>query len=400
MKKTRIPITRPYFTKAEKDAVSKVIDSGWVVQGPKVAEFERQFVGYTKTRYAIATSSCTTALHLALIASGIKPGDEVIVPAFTFVATANVVEYLNAKPVFIDIDLQTFNIDPNKLEDYLKKKSSKRRTMPKAIIPVHLFGLSADMDPIMEVANRYQIKIIEDAACGLGTKYKGRHVGTFGKAGCFSFHPRKAITTGEGGMIVTNNETTKRTCEALRNHGAATSDIERHRKGDFALPEYNLLGYNYRMTDIQAAIGIEQMKKLNSVLNKRIKLAERYNEKLSGIKHFSLPITSRNYRHTYQSYVVLVKDSSPYSRDEIALGLAQKGISTRQGTQAVHMLGYYQDKYKLKPMDYPNAFKADRQTLTLPLFAAMTLKEQDFIINTLKRLLLNHCGRMNRNNKN
>jgi len=262
-----IPITKPYFTKNEVEAVKKVIESGWVVQGPKVKEFEEKFAKFVGAKYAIAVNSCTAALHLSLSASGIGPNDEVIVPAFTFIATANVVEYLGAKPVFVDIDPKTFNINPLKIEEKINKKT-------KAIIPVHLFGLSADMEPILKIARKYKLKVIEDAACGLGTLYKGKHVGTFGETGCFSFHPRKAISCGEGGMITTNSKKHNEILRSLRDHGASMSDLARHQKGLPMLPEYNLLGFNYRMSDIEAAILIEQMKKVNWILKERRKRAE------------------------------------------------------------------------------------------------------------------------------
>jgi perosamine synthetase len=190
----RIPITKPFFGEEERKAILEPLESGWIVQGPKVAQFENLFAEFTGVPYAIATTSCTTALHLSLIAMGIGPGDEVILPSFTFVATANAIEYTGATPVFCDIDLNTFNID---VKEVPKKVTEKT----KAIIPVHLFGLSADMKPILKIAEQHGLRVIEDAACGLGSYYDGRHVGTFGDSGCFSFHPRKAITTGEGGMI-------------------------------------------------------------------------------------------------------------------------------------------------------------------------------------------------------
>ncbi|MEK7448149.1 MAG: DegT/DnrJ/EryC1/StrS family aminotransferase [Planctomycetota bacterium] len=383
----KIPIIKPIFGTAEKKAVAEVLDSGWVVQGPKVAEFEKRFANYTGARYAIAATSCTTALHLALRATSIQPGDEVIVPAFTFIATANVVEYLNARPVFIDINLSTFNIDIDQLNRYLQNRARSLNGKTKAIIPVHLFGLSADMNSIRKISRRYRLKIVEDAACAVGTEYHRKHIGTFGAAGCFSFHPRKAITTGEGGMIVTNDLKIKNICRALRDHGAELSDLTRHKKGAFALPEYKTLGYNYRMTDIQAAIGIEQMKRLDAILKKRIQLAERYNQSLSGLKNIILPIPPGGYRHTYQSYVLLIKDNSPCRRDEIARRLAADGIATRQGTHAVVTLDYYRKKYGLNPADYPNACRADKQTLTLPLYQTMTGKEQNKIINSLIKLL-------------
>ena len=370
-----IPITKPYFTKNEVEAVKKVIESGWVVQGPKVKEFEEKFAKFVGAKYAIAVNSCTAALHLSLSASGIGPNDEVIVPAFTFIATANVVEYLGAKPVFVDIDPKTFNINPLKIEEKINKKT-------KAIIPVHLFGLSADMEPILKIARKYKLKVIEDAACGLGTLYKGKHVGTFGETGCFSFHPRKAISCGEGGMITTNSKKHNEILRSLRDHGASMSDLARHQKGLPMLPEYNLLGFNYRMSDIEAAILIEQMKKVNWILKERRKRAEIYNKALKNNKYFAFPLAApKKYHHSYQSYVLRLKDG--FSRDKIANRLIKKGIGRRQGTHSVPHLGYYRRKYGYKNTDFPESFKAEKQTLTIPLFAMMTKKEQDYVIRSL-----------------
>lgn len=372
----KIPITKPYLTEDEEKAVIEVLRSSWVCQGPKVGEFENKFADFIGTKYALATSSCTTALHLALVSLGIGQGDEVIIPAFTFVATANAVEYQRAKPVFVDIDIQTLNIDPEKIEEKITSRT-------KVIIPVQLFGLSADMDRIMVIAKRYNLKVIEDAACAVGTIYKGQHVGTFGEVGCFSFHPRKAITTGEGGMVTTNSEELWNRMKALRDHGATVSDLERHKKGEFAMPEYNMVGYNYRLTDLQGALGIAQMKKLEMILEKRRQFAQRYNEILKDISWISLPLEPDGYYHTYQSYVLLINDDAPISRDELALRLINKGISVRQGTHAVHTLDYYRKKYNIDPEDFHASLKAHNQSLTLPLYFDMTSDDQDYIITAL-----------------
>ena len=235
----KVPIIKPYFDNKETEAVASVLESGWLTQGPRVAEFEKAVADFTQVRFTRATTSCTTALHLALLASGIQPGDEVIVPSFTYIASANAVEYAGAKPVFVDINPDTFNIDPEKIVDYLEKAGKAKA---KGIIPVHLFGLAADMNPVMEIARQYNLHVVEDAACGLGALYHGKHVGTFGNAGCFSFHPRKSITTGEGGMIVTDNEVIASKIESLRNHGTDVSDLTRHQASGFLLPEFNILG--------------------------------------------------------------------------------------------------------------------------------------------------------------
>lgn len=390
----KIPIVKPYIDKDEAEAVASVLESGWLVQGPKVAEFESMIADFTKAKLARATSSCTTALHLALLASGIRPGDEVLVPSFTYVASANAIEYTGARSVFIDINPKTYNIDAGKVEEYLAR-TNKRGSKIKGIMPVHLFGLSADMNPIMELAMHYNLLVIEDAACALGSLFNGKHVGTFGSAGCFSFHPRKSITTGEGGMVITNNEETALTIESLRNHGAAVSDLARHQAGGALLPEFNMLGYNFRMTDIQGAIGVEQMKKLPYIIAKKIERAEIYNEQLKDIEYLELPHTPNGYQHTYQSYVTQINSSELKGlsldelneiRNKIMYKLEEAGIETRQGTHAVHTLGYYRNKYNLDYNDYPESLAADRLSITLPLFAQMTDQEQEYVISNLQEV--------------
>lgn len=374
----RVPITKPYFTAAEAQAVAKVLESGWVSQGPRVAEFEEAFANYVGTKYAVATSSCTAALHLALVSLGIGEGDEVLVPAFTYVATANAVEYCRAKPVFVDIDLDTFNIDVNQIE-------AKITRYTKAIIPVHLFGLSADMDPILEIARRHGLFVIEDAACAVGSGYKGRHVGTFGEAGCFSFHPRKIITTGEGGMITTDDAELAERLRSLRSHAASVSDLERETSCGFLLPAFTELGFNYRMTDLQAAVGLIQMEKLEEILKRRIRLAEEYTAALGRIEWLHVPRAPLGWVHPFQSYVVLLENPAPLSRDELAEKLEFAGIATRQGTHAVHSLTYYGKRYGLRPNACPKAWGADRRSLALPLFPQMTDEERDRVIERLTK---------------
>lgn len=369
-----IPITRPSFTDAEEKALLEVLASGWVSQGPKVAEFEGAFAASIGARYAVATSSCTTALHLVLAALGIGPGDEVVVPALTYVATANVVEYQGARPVFVDVDLKTFNLDPDRLEERITKRT-------KAIIPVHLFGLAADMDPILDIARRRHLLLIEDAACAVRSLYRGKPAGTFGIAGCFSFHPRKVITTGEGGMVVTEDRRLARKLQVLRSHGAAVSDLDRHRGKGFVLPVFDVVGYNYRMTDLQAALGTVQLQKADQIVGRRRHLAKVYTEAFRELPGLLPPTEPEGFFHTYQSYILLLASGR---RDPLAGHLEKSGIAVRQGTHAVHALGYYRRRYGLKAKDFPRAWRADRDSLTLPLYPQMTEAEQGRVIEAVR----------------
>ncbi len=386
----RIPITRPSLTAAEAEAVVKVLETGWVSQGPRVAEFEEAFARYVGAGDAVATSSCTTALHLALVCLGIEEGDEVLVPAFTFVATANAVEYCGATPVFVDIDLASFNMDVEQIETKITERT-------KAIIPVHLFGLSAEMDPIMAIARKHELWVVEDAACALGAWYHGRHVGAFGEMSCFSFHPRKSITTGEGGMLTTRREELARLARSLRDHGASRSDLSRHTgKAGFLLAEFTRLGYNYRMTDIQGAMGCTQMKRLDEMLTERSRRAKFYDDMLAGMGWLQPPVVPEGCRHGYQAYVCLFRPEPPTldnverlhrQRNEVMKRLEAAGIATRQGTHAPVILGYYAQKYGLQRWQFPHAYLADRLSLTLPLYVQLTDAEQEFVCQALQEAI-------------
>jgi perosamine synthetase len=384
----KIPITRPLFGEEELRAVQLPLESEWVVQGPFVAEFEERFARYVNVPAAIAASSCTTALHIVVAALGLGPGDEVIVPAFTWVSTANVIEYRGAKPVFCDIDLATFNIDPGLLEELVTERTV-------GIVPVHLFGLCADMRPILELAERHGLWVVEDAACALGGWYHGRHAGTLGAAGAFSFHPRKSITTGEGGMITTADEQLASLSRSLRDHGASRSDHSRHEDaGSFLLSEYNLLGFNFRMTDIQGALGCAQMDRVDTILDRRRELAAAYDGQLAGLDWLETPLVPEGYVHGYQAYVCLFRPEEPAvenverlsgARNELMRDLEQLGIATRQGTHAPVLTGYYSQKYGLRPEQFPNAYAADRLSLALPLYPQLTEDEQTAVVAELGR---------------
>jgi len=374
-----IPISLPVTGQEEWEATREPLMTGWLTSGPKVREFEQLFAERHKVKHALAVTSATTALHLALVALGIKEGDEVIVPAFTWVSTANVVLYCGAIVVFADIDPISFNMDPVDL---------KRRitTRTKAIIPVHLFGLCANMDAIKQIAGN--IPLVEDGACAAGAAYNGVPAGGLGTIGCFSFHPRKSITTGEGGMITTNDDHLADVIGMLRNHGASISEEQRHLGArPYILPDFNLMGFNYRMTDLQGAVGVVQIKKLDAFINERHQWAMYYTKELASIPWLRTPTYSNECKHGWQSYITFVDESrAPKSRNEIMKKLQEQGISTRPGTHAVHMLNFYKEKYNIKPSDYPGAQAANDYSMAIPLHNRMSSEDFAYVVHVLKSL--------------
>lgn len=354
---------------AIEDAVA-VLRSGNLVQGKYVEAFERALQAYLGVRHVIVVSSGTAALHLSLMALGIGPGDEVIVPAFTFPATANVVELCGARPVFVDISLDDYCMDVSRLKGALTAKT-------KAMIPVHEFGQSVDMDGICRFAEENKLLLIEDAACALGTMFRGKKAGTFGKTGCLSFHPRKTITTGEGGAAVTDDDEAAARIRAMRNHGIAIHNG----KTDFIYA-----GLNYRMTDFQAALGSAQLSDIENLIAARVGVAERYNRRLAESSRIRTPFAYADRKHVYQTYHVLLDDH--IDRDGVIASLRKDGIETNIGAQAMNCLAYYREKYCLDESDYPNASKAFRQGLALPNGSHISDKDVDFITDRLTRWLI------------
>lgn len=390
----QIPISKPFFDNCEEKQILEPIKSGWLVQGKFVQEFQNIFAKFTGTTHAHATTSCTTALHMSLVALGIGMGDKVLIPSFTYIATANAVEQTGAEVVFCDISLDTFNIDENLIENIIENDKNI-----KAIIPVHLFGLCANMPKIIEISKKFNLKIVEDAACGLDAWISSKHSGTFGDIGCFSFHPRKSITTGEGGMIITNDKILNDKIAQLKDHGASKSDMQRHKEGGSLLPEFNYAGFNYRMTDMQGALGVCQMKKIELIMSKKRNIVKMYDEALSSLEYLVTPKVPENYTHGYQSYVCMfagkddLKDISIEKIDKLNKKrnifmsyLQEKGISTRQGTHAVHTLGFYQTKYNLKDQDFLNSYAADRLSIAFPLYPSMGQKDIEYIIKNINYL--------------
>jgi len=377
--KRNIPISLPVTGEEEWQATKEPLMTGWLTSGPKVREFEELFAKRHGVKHAMAVTSATTALHLALVALDIKAGDEVIVPAFTWVSTANVVIYQGAKVVFCDVNTSTFNMDVNDLK---KKITSKT----KAIIPVHLFGLCADMDTIKQIAGN--IPLVEDGACAAGAAYKGLSAGALGTIGCFSFHPRKSVTTGEGGMITTNDDALADKISMLRNHGASISEEQRHHGArPYILPDFNMLGFNYRMTDLQGAVGVVQIKKLDTFIDEREMWAAYYRKELASIPWLTVPEFTSDYKHGWQSFVTMVDETkAPMKRNDIMEFLQQNGISTRPGTHAVHMLNYYKELYNINADDFPGARDANNFSMSIPLHNRMVKEDYEYVVKMLKSI--------------
>ena len=404
----KIPVTTPYFDGEEQKAAAEAITSGWVAQGPRVAEFEKQIAAHEGVKEGVATTSCTTALHLAMAAQGLGPGMDAIAPAFTFVATENAIVMTGATPVMTDIRQETFNIDVDRTLEIIETKYRKegglllnRETGNRlwGIVPVHEFGLCCEIDRVNALAEEYGLTVIEDAACALGAKVGDRHEGAFGNTSCVSFHPRKSITTGEGGMVLTDDPALAKRMRELRTHGSTVSADARDKGKGFLLPEFPEAGYNYRMTDINAAVGLAQVKKLDYIISEKRKRAALYNEIIRAkLPEFVTPTEPEGWFHTYQSYVCML-DYRRLGKKSIAEGgalrnellqlLEDQGIATRQGTHAVHMLGYYKNRFGYQPEDFVNAYACDRLSITLPLYIGITDEDQEFVTDSVRKTLDN-----------
>ncbi|VVN23317.1 DegT/DnrJ/EryC1/StrS family aminotransferase [Pseudomonas fluorescens] len=380
MEMRNIAISLPCTGEEEWQATREPLMSGWLTQGPKVAAFEKAFAERHEVPHALAVTSCTTGLHLALAGLGIGPGDEVIVPAFTWVATANVVLYCGATPVFVDVDPQTYNLD-------IQQIASKLTAKTRAVIAVHLFGRCLDMDALRAQLPA-NVAIVEDAACAAGASWKGRPAGSLGDVAAFSFHPRKSVTTGEGGMVTTANAELAERMNQLRNHGATLSEEQRHNgPRPYLLPEFNLLGFNYRMTDLQGAVGIVQLGKLDGFIDERARWAEYYCEQLADIDWLRLPATPEGGRHGWQAFVTYVDPAkAPMPRNDMMEILQAKGIATRPGTHAAHMLAYYRERFGLKPDDFPGARDCNDHTMAIPLHNRMSPEDYAYVVEAIRQL--------------
>jgi perosamine synthetase len=357
-----LPLMRPYFDQEELDEIKGVLDSGWVSQGPKVREFEERVCDYTGAKHAIALANCTTALHISLLALGVKKGDEVIVSDYTFPATGHAVMYCGAKPVFADVRMDTYNIDPE-----LMKKNITKRT--RAVIPVHAFGLPCDMDALNEVAEERGIKVVEDAACAFGAKWRGRQAGTMGDVGCYSFHARKGLTTGEGGMVVTDDA---KLAERMRGYSVfgMTTAWEREKGRRFQIPKFMYLGFNYKLSDIAAAVGVVQLRRLDKVLRRKRALARYWSEKLEGMPGIAPPTENRGAFHVYQSYVAVLDKG--LKRDRLIERLKLMGVQAQIGTYASHVQPVYHSRDRC-----PNSLELFKRAIALPHYYTMSESDID-----------------------
>jgi dTDP-4-amino-4,6-dideoxygalactose transaminase len=361
-KSTTIKLIEPNITEAEIKAVTRVLNNGMLVNGPEVERFEQLLADYTGVAHAVCVSSGTAALHLALLVSDIKIGDEVMVPAFTFPATANVVELLGARPVFLDCQQGGINLDVDKIAGKIGPRT-------KAIIPVHAFGIPANMQAILEIGRKKNLIVVEDAACALGSKYKDKYCGTIGDLGIFSFHPRKLLTTGEGGAVVTNDRTLADKIKSWRNHG--------NQKG-----KYDYLGLNYRMTDFQAAMGVAQLERYADYISTRQGLAQIFQSMIDDISWIS-PIYPEPMT-TWNVQTFLVKVTNNISRDDLIKYLNSHGIESTIGTYCVPLIQYYRTKYGFRSNHFPEAYQSYKNSLSLPLHNNIS---DDDVARVIKRLI-------------
>jgi perosamine synthetase len=368
----QLPFSRPYLRGDEGAAVAETIATGWVSQGPRVREFEAAFADRVGAPDAVATTNCTTALQLALYVSGIGPGDEVIVPSMSFIATANSVWQNGATPVFADVDPLTYNLDPAAAERAITERT-------KAIMPVHQLGLPADMDAFLELGDRHGLAIVEDAACAIGASYRGRTIGSLGPLACFSLHPRKVITTGEGGMIAVHDPAVAERLRQLRQHAMDVSDLARHGAKDVVIESYPERGWNQRMTDMQATLGLCQLEVLDEILELRRHVAERYTAAIERIPFLEAPFEPDYAQRTWQSYAIRLTADAPIDRNELMLRLLRDGVPTRRGVMAIHQ----EQAYAGAVADLPHTEAATRDSLMLPMFAGLTDEQQDHVIDCL-----------------
>jgi perosamine synthetase len=374
----KIPIAKPYLTKDEAQLAYDTILTNWVTQGPRVQEFEEKFAAYTGSAFAVAVSNCTTGLHLSMLVAGIKPGDEVICPSLSYIATANAITYAGATPVFAEVLKGTYNMDPAHAESLITPKT-------KAILLVHQIGLPAEIDAFTELCKKYKLELIEDAACAAGSAYKGSKIGSHSSLVCFSFHPRKVITTGDGGMITTNNEAYYNRLKLLRQHGMSVNDRVRHQSATVIIEDHLEIGYNYRLTDIQAAVGIKQLEKLDWLIEERSKIAQQYLNAFKDLPGIRLPAVPADCVSNWQSFSVYLKPDCRIERNALMQAMLDQGISTRRGVMTTHRETAYRDFPLRAPL--PVSDNESDRSIILPLFVPMTKEEIDFVITTFRKLV-------------
>ncbi len=375
-----IQVAKPSLGVEEEKAVLEVLRSGWISQGPKVAEFERQFAAFVGAPHAIALSSCTTALHLAMVVAGVQAGDEVICPSLSFIATANAIRYVGASPVFVDIDPVTYNLDPEKVEAAITPRT-------RAILAVHQVGMPAMMNELGDIAKQHGLILLEDAACAIGSTYMGERVGhPHSLMACFSFHPRKVLTTGEGGMITTADEDIATRLRRLRQHAMSVSDLARHSSSKIVSERYDEVGFNFRMTDLQAAVGLVQLNRLPGFVSRRRQRASIYTEALSQFQFLVPPAEPEGIQSNFQSYMVRTLDHSPLTRDDLMQSLLDRGISTRRGVMAIHREAPYGERKWNELLVETN--RATDNTIILPLFDDMTVDQQSYVVSCISEV----CG--------
>jgi len=370
-----IPVARPSVGREEEAAVLQVLRSGWISQGPKVAEFEREFAAFVGAPHAVAVSSCTTALHLAMLVAGIGKGDEVICPSLSFIATANAIRYVGAEPVFVDIDPGTYNLDPIKVGEAITDRT-------RAILAVHQVGMPADMEELGKISRRHGLVLLEDAACASGSIYNSARIGLpHSLLACFSFHPRKVLSTGEGGMITTADEEIASRLKRLRQHAMSVSDLARHSSSKIVAETYDEVGFNFRMTDMQAALGVVQLSRLPGFLERRRDRAARYTTGLAQIPFLVPPAEPQGSKSNFQSYMMRLVENAPFTRDDMMQWLLDRGISTRRGVMPIHReLPYANQDWNTR---LPETNKAADQAIILPLYDQMTDDDQDYVIESI-----------------
>lgn len=370
----KVPYFIPWITRSDKKSVLEVMNNRWLTNGPFLKKFEENVGKFIGSKYSAGVGNATQALHLSVNSLGIGEGDEVLVPTFTFAATANAVKYCGGTPILVDVDPDTFNISTKSIIKKITKKT-------KAIIPVHYGGQSCDMDEILSISKKHNLSIIEDCAHSLGSTFENKKCGSMGKAGCFSFYPTKVITTGEGGMITTSDRAIHKKVSLLRSQGLSVSAHDREKKSQW---KYDILdvGYNYRLDEIRASLGLSQFQRINEINEMRIKIAQKYDQLIGRIKGIIIPHKKSNRNHIYHLYTIKIEKDYPLTRDELFKKLSKNGIGTSVQYYPLHFMSYNEKKYD--PHNFPNANVLKDQIICLPIYPKMSMKQIEYVISNLK----------------